>query len=336
MAISASSLTLAQYAIMANDPLVTKFVYSLLETGTVMENWPMVVNPSLKVNGVRWANSLPSTNWRKLNASTVVTSGTPSPFQEQAYILSNAIDTDIKLIQDKNQISDPRGAQVEAYIRSIAYDTNDKFFNNNHGAGNADSFVGIRQRLDDTTTWGTNTACKIDAGGVDLSDAGMTAATANKFIRFIENMLDEIGNSQGDGIVIYMNRDLHRRANQAIRLLGAGGGFDMTQDAFGRRIEMFRNATVQTIGVKGDQSTEIITSTETNAGANGSSTFTSMYAVKYGEGWMNTWQMNPLGVMDIGIRSDEPTIYRVFVDWAVGILQEHTRAVARCFDVKVA
>ena len=336
MSVDAAALNLGQYALMSNDPRIAKIVYSLLQVGTVLEDIPIVTNPSLNLRGVRWQSNLPSVNWRKLNASSTVTSGTPTAYAEQAFILSNNIDTDVKLIIDKNQISDPRTVQVNAYLTGARYDVNDKFINNNPVTGNSDSFTGIRYRLDNPTIYGTNSACKISGGAVDRSDSGITATTAGNFCQLVEQMFDELGSPNGDGIVLYMNRNLRRRFHRAVRMMGAGGGFDMTKDAFDRRIEMFRNARVQTVGVKADQSTEIITNTEDTAGADGSSTYTSMYAVKYGEGFARGWQMAPLGINDIGVRSDEPTQYRVNVDWAVGLVFEHTRSIARVYDIKVA
>jgi hypothetical protein len=73
-------------------------------------------------------------NWAKINEEGATTSGTPKAFQEQAYILRNYIDTDKCLVQDINQIADPRGSQAPPTCESVAYDFNDKFINNNHAS----------------------------------------------------------------------------------------------------------------------------------------------------------------------------------------------------------
>lgn len=329
------SITLQQWAQQANDPLVQRVVFSLLEVHSILNDLSFTTVPTMKVNGARFTGNLPTPNWRKLNEATVTTSGTPSPFSESAYIASNTIDIDRILLKDKNAIGDPLALQVDAYLKSLTYDITDKFFNNNHTAGDSDAFVGIRARLDDSV-WQTNSACKIDASGVDMTDSGMTAATANKFIRYIDQMLDVIGSPEGDGCVVYMNRDLRRRVAQAIRLLGAGAGFEMTRDAFDRRLITYRNATVRSIGLKADQSTEIITSTEASTGLNGSSTYTSMYAVKYGDDSLNGWQFEPPNAQLIGQRQEEPTHVRFFFEWALGIYQQYTRAISRVYGIKVA
>jgi hypothetical protein len=334
--ISTASLTLQQYAAQSNEPLVQRVVFSLLEVGSVLNDISFQTNGSLKANGSRIVGALPTVGYRRLNEDTTTASGTAQPFQEQAYIMSNTIDIDRLLMMDVNQIGDPSAVQVDMWLKAASYDYTDKFFNNNHTSGDPKMVIGIRQRLDDPTTWGTNTACKINAGGVDLSDSGLTSANANVAIRYMEQMLDEIGAPDGNDVVIYMNRNLRRRFQQAIRSLGAGGGFDMTTDAFGRRLLTFRNAVIRAVGTKADQSTEIITNTETSAGANGSSTYSSIYAVRYGDSALNGWQMEPIRIQNLGLRQDVPTQNRVFIEWASGLYQVHTRAVARVYGIKVA
>lgn len=320
---------------LSNDPLVMNITYSLLEFDPIFQDLPLINKPTLKINGTRWVGSLPSVGWRQINESTSVTSGNPSPWSEQAFIVSNAIDVDIKLLQDQNQISDPRVVQTNAWLKSLAYDFNDKFFNNDPVTGDPDAPVGLKYRLDNYSTYGNSSTCKIDGAGVDMTTS-MTATTANTFIETVDSLLDAMGSPDGDGVVLYMNRNLRRRFARAIRVLGAAAGFEMTKDAFDRRVEMYRNAIVRTVGIKSDQSTEIITSTEANTGVAGSSTYTSLYGVRYGDGYCKGWQMAPLYVQDIGQRSDEPTMTRLFIDWAFGYATEDIRSAARVYDIKVA
>lgn len=334
--IQSAQLTLQQYASQSNEPMIQDVAMSLLEVNSILNDIPFTTANTLKVNGARVVGNLPSVNWRTLNADSVAASSNASPFSEQAYVLSNVIDIDRLVMMDRNAIGNPAALQVNNYLKAVSYDITDKFFNNNQSSGNANAFVGIRQRLDDTTSWGTNAACKIDAGGVDLSNSGISQANANTFYRYLEQMLDEIGSPDGSNVTIYMNRDLARRATAAIRLLGAGAGWQTTTDAFGRSIEAFRNAVVRRIGLKADQSTEILTSTETSAGANGSSNYTSMYAVKWGENSFTGWQMEPIKVQALGVRTETPTSVRVFVEWAIGLYQVYTRGVARVYDIKVS
>lgn len=337
MAVSSNALTLTDYALMANNPLVTRITYSLLENGSILADIPLVTKKAMVANGVRWVGNLPSVTWSKLNVDPTVTKGEPTPYQEQAYLIRNAIDVDKKLVQDETQIVDPRGAQIEAYLRSVVHDMNDKFINNDHVTGNADSIVGLRYRLNNQSVYGVNSDMKIDAGGVDLSWSGISATKANQFIEYIQLLLDYMGSTDGDGVVLYMNDLLKRRFEAAVRLLGAGAGFSIVKDAFGRNISMYRGAIVRDIGRKVDQSTRIITYTENADGTAGNSNYTSIYGVKYGPDHMVGWQFDDLAssIEDVGLIGNGGTTYRTVIDYAVGLYPQHTRCIGRLYDIKV-
>lgn len=339
MAVSSSALTLAQYAIQSNDPLVYRISLSLLRNGSILGDLPLLNRKSLVANGVRWQGNLPTVNWSRLNVDPTVTSGTPNPFQEQAYILRNAIDVDRFLVQDVNAIQDPRIVQTNAYLQAVAYDINDKFINNNHVTGDAQAPVGLRYRLDNASTYGVNSEMLIDGSGVDMTGTtAQTSGTSSTFIELMQQMLDYMGAPEGDGVVFYMNDVLKRRVSRGIRLLGAGGGWTTQTDGFGRSFEMFKNAKIADIGRKADQSTRIILNTEASTGAAGSSTYTSCYAVRYGEDYTMGWQFDELAncVYDVGLIGNGGSTYRTVIDWATGWFFANTRGIGRIYDIKIS
>jgi hypothetical protein len=337
MAVDSSALTLPQYAMMSNDPLVRRITYSLLAAGSVLTDIPLVNRKTLIANGVRFeGDSLPDVNWEQINGEPVTVTATPKAYQAQAYMIRNQIDTDKRLVEDENAIQDPRGVRLEAYLRAVAYDFNNIFINNTHTAGDVNAPVGLRARLDNPTLYGCESELKIDGGAVDMTTA-MTATTANNFIELVDTLLSYLGAPDGNGVVIYMNDTLHRRFARAIRILGAGSGFATDRDAFDRTVETYKGAVVRDIGRKKDQSTRIITTTEDTSGVDGASTYTSLYAVRYGEEGLFGWQFEDLSsaVRDLGLLNNGVT-YRTVIDWAVGLYQAHTRAVGRIFEIKLA
>lgn len=338
MALDSNALTIGDYAVMSNDPLVQKITISLIVNGVVFADIPFLNKKTLVANGVRWQDNLPTVTWSKLNAGLTVTRGKPTAYQEQAYLMRNAIDVDIKLLEDENRIVDPRVTMLQAYIMAVVYDYNDKFINNDHLTGEDDSIVGLRYRLDNPSTYGLVSEMKIDFGGVDMTQGAMSSTTANNFIESVQTMLSYMGAEDGTGVVFYVNDLLIRRWERAIRLLGAGAGWSMITDAFGRSINQYRNAKIINVGRKSDQSTRIITNTETNTGLPGASTYTSIYAVRYGEDAMVGWQFDPLSesIEDIGMIGNDGTGYRIKIDWANGILPQHTRCISRGFGIKVS
>lgn len=347
MPIDGNAMSLAQYAVQSNDPMVQAITFSLIDCGTAMTDIPLVNKKSLVSNVVRWEGNLPTVNWGSINTEPAVTIGTPKPYQEQAYILRNAIDVDKYLVEDQNNIADPRATQLAAYLKATAFDFNDTFINNDHVTGNANKPVGLKSRIANGAQYGVWNQALIDAGGTDISLATMTQATANKFVEQVTQLLWTADSPDGDNIVIYANEVLIRRFATALRLMGTSGGFDITQDQFGRSITKFRNAVVKDIGYKLDQQTRIIPGNglsgasaigELATGANGtgaSATFTSMYAVNYGMDHFFGWQFEDIAAHDLGLLNNG-VIYRTVIDWAVGLMNANIRSMARLFDIKIA
>lgn len=336
MAIGAGTLTLADYALMSNSPLVQAVSYSLILYSNVMQDVPLQNKKSLVVNGSRFEGNLPTVNWSQLNAEGVTTKGTPTAYQEQAYIIRNYIDVDKYLVEEENAIVDPRTVQAEAYLKALTYDMNYKFIANNHVTGDANAPVGLRWRIDNGSTFGVRPENKIDAGGVDLSQSGTTQATANKFLELLDQLLWSVDSPDGNGVILYMNEVMKRRFAFAMRTMGTSGGLDITRDQFDRTIQMYKGAIIRDPGYKSDQSTRVITTTETATGAaDTGGTFTSIYAVNYSTDHFSGWQFDAPNVQDLGLIYNG-AIYRTLIDWAVGFVNASTRSIGRLYDIKLA
>jgi hypothetical protein len=336
MAIAANSYNLADYALNSNSPLVRAITYSLIENGNIMQDVPIINKKALIASGVRFEGNLPTVNWSQLNAEGVTTKGTPTPYQEQVYLLRNYIDVDKMLIEDENAIVDPRAAQSEAYLKALTYDMNYKFIHNNHITGDVNAPVGIQYRIANGGTFGVRPENLIDAGGSDLSQAGATQATANKFLEQLDQLLWSVDSPEGSGVTLYVNEVMKRRLNFAVRLLGTSGGFATVRDQFDRTIEMYKGATIRDIGYKADQTTRIITNTELATGlADTGGTYTSIYAVNFSTNHFFGWQFDDINVQDLGLLNNG-VIFRTLIDWAIGFMNESTRSIARLYDVKMS
>jgi hypothetical protein len=335
MAVSTSALNLADYALNSNSPMVRAITYSLIENGNVAQDMPLFTKKSLLLNGVRFEGNLPTVNWAQLNAEGVTVKATPKTYQEQVFLIRNYIDVDKLLVQDENQITDPRATQVGAYMKALTYEMNHEFINNNHGTGNANAFTGIRYRIDNGSTFGVRTENKIDGGALDLRRANATQSTANTLLELLDQLLWSVDSPDGGGVVLYMNDVTHRRLAFLLRLMGTSGGFDITKDQFGRVVNMYKGAIVRDIGYKADQSTRIITNTEDTAGADGSSVQTSIYAVNYSPDHFFGWQFEEPNVQDIGLLNNGVT-YRTLIDWSIGLMNASTRSLGRLYSLKMS
>jgi len=336
MAIASGTVTLADYALMSNDPLVQAVTYSLILYSNVIQDVPLINKKTLIANGVRFEGNLPTVNWSPLNAEGVTTKGTPTAYQEQAFFIRNYIDVDKFLVEEENAIVDPRATQTEAYLKALTYDMNYKFFKNDHVTGDQNAPIGLRFRIDNGGQYGVRPENKIDAGGCNLSQAGITTATANQFIEFLDQLLWSVDSPEGTGVVLYMNEVMKRRFAFAMRTLGTNGGFSIMQDQFNRTIEMYKGAVIRDPGYKQDQQTRIITVTETaNGSADTGGTYTSIYAVNFDSDHFFGWQFEPPNVQDLGLIYNG-AIYRTLIDWAIGFMNASTRSIGRLFDLKLA
>ncbi len=329
------AITLAQFALMANSPLVQAVSYSLVMAGNVMQDIPFMTSEQMYANGVRFVDNLPTVTWADVNEAPTPTSGTPTKFQEQAYLIRNHIKVDKVLVRDKTAIQDPRGTQTQAYLKALTYDFNDKFINNNHTSGDAKSIVGLRARIDNPSTFGVRSENKINANAVDMTQAAATGATFGNFLELLDEALFDVDSEEGMGVILYMNETLRRRISNLAGRFAGQGGFSTATDQFGRTVTRYKSATLRTIGRKSDQGTQIITPTETSTGANGSSTHTSVYAVHYGEEYFHGWQYGPLNVEDLGL-DDDGTQYKTLIDWTGGLYSPSVRSIARIYGIKVA
>lgn len=332
-----NSLTLSDYALTSNSPLVQKITYSLLMNGSVLQDIPLRTYKSMHANGVRFLGSegAPTVAFRALNADPAVTKAVPTPYQEQAYINSNNFDIDNVLLDDVNSIQDPFAVQMGAYTKFLTYKWNDVFINNEHTAGDSNAPVGIRWRLDNAATYNIPTEMKFAAGGstIDIS----AGSNGDALIEYIQQMLDIMGSPDGTGVVLYMNELTRRKMDRAIRKLGTTGGFSVNTDQFERRVYMYNNATVRTIGRKADQSTQIITSTEGTTGLDGSSNYSSVYGVRYGDEDFSGWQFRNLESAFFGpFLLQNGVQKRITFDWPVGFWQENVRSISRMYGLKTS
>lgn len=330
-------LRLTDHANASSDPKYMALVRSLYDNGSIMaRDIPFAVKKTMMVNGTRFDGPLPEINWVKINDLNLTGKHSKiKKFQEQAYLTRQTIYTDNELLTDENALINEHNFSVEAYLRSFSYDFNDKFFNNHHGSGgNPESFVGIRARLDNPKDFGTLAENKMNGGGVDLTASAATAVTLGNFFELLDEMLWRLNSPEGDGVVLYLSYGLKRRIDNLARRYAGQGGFSQAQDQYGRGVSMYKNAVIRTPGLKGDQATEIITCTETAAGANGSAGFTSIYGVRYGgnDGGVAGWTKTALSA--IPDDRNQPIARGTMIHWSGGIFIPDPKAVSRLYNIK--
>ncbi len=341
------ALTLMDYGNMANQPEISNPALSMIAAGTLWDDVPTLTNPSMLNNGARTLGLVTPT-WSAVNTDPGVPVITPKQFQEAFYKFDDQFQVDQYIAADKNNYVGTLDYQVNQYFEAVAYDLNDALINNTHAtyasrnrAANTNCFVGIRERLDDPSSqFGmATTDCKI----LSTSDfSSLTATVANNFLGELENMLYAMGAPTGDGVTFYTSELMMVLLNKAVRILASGGGFSMTQDAYGRTVSKYKGARIRTAGRRAptalapNTQTHIITATESVSGAaDTGSTYTSVYAVKWGTMSAYAWQFWPPKAT--GTRwFDNGVTQTMNVTGGYGLMFPSNRSIARLYGIKTS
>jgi hypothetical protein len=316
--------TLAELSKIETDVLRKSVIDTLLFEANAMELLPWETIGQLTTGVVR-IQDLPSVGFRRINAGYTESTGHFEHKIEQVALLGGDIDTDKAIARAKNTIADARAIQQQLMLKAMAYEFNDKLINGNP-VSDALEFKGLRTRVDDVYAEGY-TGQKIDAAcaGVGILN---TSATSHTFLDKLDSLIYAIKSHKPD--FLFMNSKMLLALRSLLRREKL---LDTTKDMFDRIVDVYQGVRLVDIGVKADQTTEIITSTETSAGVDGASEHTSIYAVKFGIGDM-TWgiQEYPLEVEDLGLMESRP-VYRTRVDWPLGLATVDPRSIGRLYGV---
>ena len=318
--------TLAELSKIETDILRKSVIDTLIMESNLMELIPWETIGQLSVGVIR-IQDLPSVGFRRVNGAYDSTDiGHFEHKVENISLFGRDIDTDEAIARAKNTVADARAIQQTLTLKSMAYAFNDKVIN---GVVNADTpleFSGLKKRIDDINAEGY-TSQKIDAacGGVGILNA---SANSQAFLDKLDALMYAVKGHKPDYLLMNAKMLLAVRS-----LLRREKLLDTTKDMFDRIIDVYMGARMVDIGVKADQLSDIITSTETAAGIPGSSEQTSIYAVKFGLGDM-TWgiQEFPLETKDMGELEAKPS-YRTRITWNLGLATVDPRSLARLYNI---
>ena len=313
------AVTLADHAKQAaNDGklVLAEIADWFLMESNVLQIIPWATNPQLSMQITNFL-TLPTVGTRKINASFSESTGKFDQKIEGKYIFGHDIDVDVVL---EKANPGERQTQRRMSAKAMAFAFNDMFIN---GDPASDEFKGLSKRVDDVYNAGY-TDQYID-GGSSTTGRGVLYDTTERqyFIDQVAKLIHVISEHRPDAL--FMNSKLYLCFESAMRREQL---LKQTEDMFGRVINMFQNIPLIDIGVKADQTTEIITNSETLSGGTDE---TSIYAVKYGENeYLWGMQQDALDVRDLGEIDDAP-VFRDRVEWVVGLAHANPRSIARAY-----
>ena len=320
----AGEFTLLELSKIETDTLRKSVIDTLLMESNIMEFVPWETIGALATTIVRMG-TLPSVGFRKINEGYAVGTAALEQKVENISLMGGYFDTDKAIVRAKNTIAAARAITQVMMTKAIAYKFNDKFINGNPEV-DPEEFKGMRERVSDLYDEGyTGQLVDFQCNGVGIMNS---TTTAHAFLNMLDKLIYQIKGHNPDFLLMNGKTLLAIRA-----LLRKEELLDKTKDSFDRVIDVYGGARMIDIGVKADQSTEIITETETAAGVDGAGESTSIYAIKLGLGeFLWGLQEYPLEVEDLGRLKDKP-IYRTEMDWPVGLANADPYSIARGIDI---
>lgn len=313
------ALTLAQVAKLEQEPMRKGIMMNLLRHAKIMEMLPFEEVNALTNVAIRWTN-LPSVAFRRINEGYTASEGDVDSVYESVYILGGDIELDVLFDKQQlksNYIVDPRQMQIDMKTKAMAFKFNDYFINGDHTV-DEDGFEGLKVRINNLPS-----RQKVRASATtDILDPTASAANARRFLSKWEEAYYKAGGGEETAQVILCNEAMKWGFGQVIRYLGSAAStvVDMTKDLFDREFPTYKGARIVDMGLKSDQTTEIIPVNETaeDAGSDATSVYFVPFSMEQG---VHGIQVGPLEVRyptGDSEREEKPTKL-IRVEWVVGL-----------------
>jgi len=319
--------TLGNLATISQTPLEKAVILNLLRYTEIFGNLPFKNVDALNVSAVR-VTALPTPAFRNLNAGYTASVGDTEQVTEHLYPFGGEIKMDPVFKKVKNTIQDPYAQQLDLHMKATALVLNDRFVNGDWASDTTTlGFEGLKKRVSNMPA---RQSVRFSAS-TDILDP--TASTANA--RLFLDKLDEafIRCNGGNVSAIYTNEAIKLGIARVLRYLTLSGSFLTTsKDVYGRTVYEYKGAPIVDVGLKRDQSTEIIPVTETaeDAGADA----TSLYCVSHdmSEGLVGI-SLSQMEVKEVGQMEDTVTDqYRY--EWVIGLAGFGSRGIVRGHNIE--
>ena len=318
-------VTLVDHLKIAQNKTEVGVVQGLLVRSRAMQIIPWANTPGLNIRVSRVA-ALPTNAFRKINDAYSESAGSREQLEETVYPIGGYTDVDVLLIRNPSAFVSEKADQLDMRIAAMSYTFNDYFINGSQ-ATDPDGFTGIKNRIASLPSTQSIVAA---ANGLDVK---ASTANQNTFVDLLDQLIQTIdnGGEVGGKLAFWMNDTSILGFSSTLRRLGL---LDQSRDMFGRYVDAYKGIPFYDIGVKADQTTKIITNTETTGASNAT---TSIYLTKMMEGdqdvdsggqWLHGIQLYPMDVIDHGRLQTKPA-ERIEVDWPIGLAHFHKRTMGR-------
>lgn len=245
---------------------------NLIRVSKAMGTVPFVNRNVLGVVNKKW-QTLPSGQTRNINEGYSQVKGTTKDEPWDTKFYGGDIKIDVQVENLANAIESETSLQTNMFITGMAADWTYDFIANdptiNPKGMNGlkylvSNFQNSRQQIFlDSNSNNTGTALDVTAN----------SASKQKFINALHKGLKYVGADRGGKICIYNNENLYLGVSAVLR---SSGLLDTTKDEFDREFSTFAGHPLIDVGLKSDQTTEIIPLNEGTGAAS-----TSLYIVRW-------------------------------------------------------
>lgn len=324
-----AAITLAEVVKVTKDPKKAYVLKNLIRYAKGIDSIPWNSVSSFQAAGLRWRN-LPTVAWRALNEGYTANSGTVEQVYESLYGFGGDIQYDSRMKDIKDVIVDPIKLAADQKMEAMGFEFNDVLINGDT-ATNPKKPFGLKARV---ALMPARQTVGFAGAGVTALDPTASVANANAFFDAIEKM--HVRTNAKDHNVWYANEELCLGIGKAARFINASGGniLDVTKDSLEREFVTLHGSPIVDVGLKSDQTTEIIPNNEV-AGDAGTDA-TSLYCVSFNEkqGIMGA-QLNALKAYDPlnGAEQESSPSRLLRIDWWIGFVGFGSYGITRGWNV---
>ena len=273
-------ITMNDYANLIQDDLALGLYKNLVRMSDVLKLFPVVEVGAFVVTGQRWS-TLPTHDFRKLNASFTESTGTTEPTEDRLAIFGGKFTADEAFAQASKLklFRDPVQQQFDMHTVAMERGLMDNVINGDIDT-EPDGFNGLFKRVDTAEFPARQRINWSDTASYDV----LTDAThAQQFFKKLDLAMFRAGlwgatKTGGAKGALLMNSDSFLGIQDAARL----AGYSLyTKDVLGYTWQTYRDVPLVDVGYKRDMSTEIILNTY-NPGDAGNDC-TRIYCVRFTE-----------------------------------------------------
>jgi hypothetical protein len=308
-------------------------ISDMLRQSKLLQVMPIKDVDGVKITGTRW-NTLPATGTRQIGGTWTASEGIVEEVESTLNIYGGEITVD-RILTKIAAKEDVLSVQTKMKVRSMMSTFNYDVINGDNSV-DPNTMEGIDKLISNQPTRMTLDCAASGSPAYVLN----SATTRTAFIDKLHEAMHYVGADDGSGTpVILMNEKSYLGVSQVLRNSGL---LNTAKDAYDREWSEFMGAKLIDVGLKYDQSTEIIVNT-TNATSSSAGDSTCIYVCRLAtEDGLYLAQLkgtspepyDPLNGAEGGLAANPGYLRRI--EWVIGLHQTGRYACAKIKGVKFA